>query len=458
MAAAKKFNVQLIFKKLVVLVIGLFILAFGIALSSKSSIGVSPSASLSYVLSQIFPFSMGTFTMAVNVVFIIVQILLLRKDYKIINLLQLAVVFVFGYFTDLTLAIVEPIQIEAYWLKLLLSIVSCIVMALGVFLEVKAHLIVMASEGAISAISEKVHLDFGIVKIIIDWGFIVISCVISLLVFHKLNGVREGTVIAAFLVGYCTRFFNKHIKFLDKFLELEPDIPESPILTGTSFPLVITIERELGCGGHKIGEEIAKRLGIPFYDYAIISETAKEMGLPADEVQKSEERMGVGLISALARNNNAETQIRTKEEEIFRSQVKVIRELAAKESCVIVGRLGGFILKGRPNTLNLFFSADRGFRAERIAKEHRISLEEAGKLVKTEDQSRALYCKHFTGMPWGLAAHYGMTLHTSDYGIDRSVDMVMSALEQAKDYMNNVEAEEGIDPNTYVKDVEELNA
>ena len=182
------------------------------------------------------------------------------------------------------------------------------------------------------------------------------------------------------------------------------------------------------------------------------------MGLPADEVQKNEERMGVGLISALARNNDAETQIRSKEEEIFRSQVKVIRELAAKESCVIVGRLGGYILKGRPKTLNLFFSADRGFRAERIAQEHQISLEEAGKLVRKEDQSRAQYCKHFTGMPWGLAAHYGMTLHTSDYGIDRSVEMVMSALEQAKDYMDTVESAEGIDPNTFVKDVEELNA
>lgn len=455
---SKKFNVQLFFKKLVVLVIGLFILAFGIALSSKSSIGVSPSASLSYVLSEIFPLSMGTFTMIVNVLFIIVQILLLRKDYKPVNLLQLAVVFVFGYFTDLTLAIVKPIEINAYWLKLLLAVVSCVVMALGVFLEVKAHLIVMASEGAISAISDKVHLDFGIIKIIIDWGFIIISCAISLIVFHKLNGVREGTVIAAFLVGYCTRFFNKHIKFLDRFLELEPDIPESPILTGMSYPLVITIERELGCGGHRIGQEVAKRLGIPFYDYAIISETAKEMGLPADEVQKSEERMGVGFLSRVIQNNNAETQIRSKEEEIFASQVKVIRSLAAKESCVIVGRLGGYILKGRPNTLNLFFSADRGFRTERIAKEYNLSVEEAGKLVRREDLCRAEYCRHFTGMPWGLAAHYGMTLHTSDYGLENSIEMVMSALEQAKRYMDSVNEEGLIDTSSFVKDVEELSA
>lgn len=456
MHMSKQFNVQLFFKKLVVLVVGLFILAFGIALSSKSSIGVSPSASLSFVLSEIFPLSMGTFTMIVNVLFIVVQILLLRKDYKLINLLQLAVVFIFGYFTDLTLAIVKPLEINAYWLKLVLAIVSCIIMALGVFLEVKAHLIVMASEGAISAIADKVHLDFGIVKIIIDWGFIIISCAISLIYFHRLNGVREGTVIAAFLVGWFTRFFNKHILFLNKWLELEPDIPESPILEGAVYPLVITIERELGCGGHAIGKELAKRLGIPFYDYAIISETAKEMGLPADEVKKNEERMGVGFFSRVAQNNNAETQIRSKEEEIFASQVKVIRGLAAKESCVIVGRLAGFILKGRPNTLNLFFSGDRGFRTERIAKEHNLSVEEAGKLVYQEDQSRAAYCKHFTGMPWGLAAHYGMTLHTSDYGIERSTDMVMSALEQAKEYMDSVEKEGKIPLGHFVKDVEEL--
>lgn len=431
-AAKEKFNIQLFIKKLVVLVVGLFVLALGIALSSKSGIGVSPSASLSYVLSRIFPFSMGTFTMAVNVVFIIVQVLLLRKNFKIINLLQLAVVFAFGYFTDLTLKIVEPLEINAYWLKLLLCIASCIVMALGVFLEVKAGLIVMPSEGAISAVADKIHLDFGIVKIILDCIFIVISCAISLIVFHGFNGVREGTIIAALLVGFCTRFYNKNLKFIDKFLEITPDIPESPMLGSAFCPLVITIERELGSGGHEIGEAVARRLGIPFYDYALIAETARATGLPADEVRKGEEKMGVGILSELYRNSYAESQIRSKEEEIFKAQVKVIRDLAAKESCVIVGRLGGYILKDRPNTLNLFFSADKEFRAERIAKEQGIAIEKARKLIRKEDSFRAAYCMHFTGAPWGLATHYGMSLNTSDYGIDNSIEMVMAALEQAK--------------------------
>lgn len=452
----KKVRISLLLKKLLVLVVGLFILAFGIALSSKSSIGVSPSASLAYVLSLIFPWSMGTFTMIVYALFIVLQILLLRKNYKPIDLLQLAVVFAFGYFTDLTLAIVAPLTIHAYWLKLLLSVVSCLIMAFGVFLEVKASLILMPAEGAINVIADKLHLDFGIVKIILDWAFIVISTAISLLVFHRLNGVREGTVIAAFLVGFFARFYNRHIHFLDKFLELAPEVPESPFFADASYPLVITIERELGSGGHEIGRRIAERLGIPFYDYAIISETARAMGLPADEVQKNEERMGVGLLSQMIRNNNAETQIRSKEEEIFQSQVKVIRELAAKESCVIVGRLGAYILKGRPKTLNLFFSADRSFRSRRVAEEQHLSLDEAYKLVKREDLARAAYCQHFTHMPWGLAAHYGLTLHTSDYGIDNSVEMVMTALEQAKDYLETIAEAGDIPLDNYTKDVEEL--
>ena len=76
--------------------------------------------------------------------------------------------------------------------------------------------------------------------------------------------------------------------------------------------------------------------------------------------------------------------------------------------------------------------------------------------MKKEDLSRAAYCKHFTNMPWGLAAHYGMTLHTSDYGIENSVEMIMAALEQAKDYMDKVEESGQIPVSNFVKDVEEL--
>ncbi|MBQ9031889.1 MAG: cytidylate kinase family protein [Parasporobacterium sp.] len=427
----EKFNLTLLIRKFIVLVAGLFILAFGIALSAKSGLGVSPSQSLSYILSLIAPLSMGTFTMIINLCLFAGQILILRKNFKLVHFLQLAVVFIFSYFTDLTLAVVAPLEISSYWARLLLSIVSCIIMAFGVFLEVKAGLIVMASEGFISALADKIRKDFGLTKIFVDWGFIVLSTILSLLCFRAFVGVREGTVIAAFLVGYCVRFYNKKIRFLDRFLESPTELMPENVYASLSCPLVITIERELGSGGHEIGEALAKRLGIKFYDYNLIAETAKAAGLPADDIEKSEERLGIGLLSNLSQGNYAMSQEESKEEAIFRAQVQVIREIAEKESCVIVGRLGSYILNGRPNTLNLFLSADLDFRAEQIAQKLKIPKEKARKMVKKEDSMRAKYCEHFTGMPWGLACHYGLAVHTSDYGLDNSVELILDAMEHA---------------------------
>ena len=427
----KKINLGLLLRKALILAVGLFILAFGIALSSRTGLGVSPSQSPPYLFSLIFPWSMGTFTMILNLLFFAGQILILRKDFKPIMCLQLVVVFLFSYFTDLTISLVSPLQVNSYWGRILLCLASCIIMALGVFLEVKAGLIVMATEGFISALSKVIKKDFGITKIFLDWSCIIFSTILSLLVFHRLNGIREGTVIAAFLVGFCVRFYNQKIRFLDRFLEIPTELMPEDVYASLSNPLVITIERELGSGGHQIGEALAKRLGIKFYDYKLITETARAAGLPAEDIEKSEERLGIGILANLSQGNYAMTQEDSKEDSIFKAQTQVIREIAARESCVIVGRLGSYILQGRPNTLNLFLSADLDFRATEMSKQLDMDYAKARKLVKREDHMRAKYCEHFTGMPWGLACHYGLAVHTSDYGIDNSVELIMDALEHA---------------------------
>ena len=426
-----KMSPSLFIRKFATLVVGLFVLAFGIALSAKSGLGVSPSQSVAYIMSLIFPLSMGTFTMILNLLFFVGQIIILKKDFKPIRCLQLLVVFIFSYFTDLTLSVVAPLELTSYWSRLILSIISCFVIALGVFLEVKAGLIVMASEGFISTLADVIRKDFGITKIMLDWGCIVFSTIVSLIAFHRFNGVREGTVIAAFLVGFLVRIYNRRITFLDRFLEAPSELMPENVYAALSYPLVITIERELGSGGHEIGEALAKQLGIKFYDYGLIAATAKAAGLPADDIEKSEERLGVGLLSELTQGNYAMSQEESKEEAIFRAQVQVIRKIASEEPCVIVGRLASFILKDRPNTLNLFLSADLDFRAQAIAQKLHISFDKAKKTVKREDQMRAKYCEHFTGMPWGLACHYGLAVHTSDYGLDNSTELIIDAINHA---------------------------
>ena len=333
---------QFILRRTLALLGGLFFIAVGVAMSAKSGLGVSPSASLPYLLSNIFPVSMGTFTVIINVLFVFVQILLLRKDYRPIQLLQLAVVVLFGFFTDFTNQLFASVQIAAYPMRLLFCVLSCAVMGFGVFLEVKANLIVMATEGAIGAFSKVFHCDFGKVKIGLDCAFVLISTCISLLYYHSLQGIREGTVLAAVLVGLFVQIYNKKLLAVDRILSSDASAAAS---SAEKTPLVITIERELGSGGHEIGERIAKELGIAFYDYALIAHAAEQTGISPETVQKMEERLSSPLFYGLFQNGYATTQAVPEQDAIFLAQSKVIEEYAAAGSCVIVGRLGSYVLR-----------------------------------------------------------------------------------------------------------------
>ena len=416
--------------RVLLLIVGLFFLALGVALSTKSGLGVSPSASVAFVLSEIFPLSMGAFTTLLNLLYILIQLVILRKDFHPTRLLQLAVVFLFGYFTDFTLHLVSGLAVNFYPFRLFLCVLSCAVMGFGVFLEVRANIIVMASEGALSVIASKTGKEFGTIKIINDCLLIILTILLSFIAFHRIDAVREGTVIAAFLVGLFTQLYNRHIHIFGSIFNIAK--PEDAHLTGSeSHPLVITIEREWGSGGHEIGERLAVELGISFYDYQLIEKVAEKTGLPAETVKNREERVK-GFLYTLYNQANAFTRSQSAEDAIFEAQGKIIRDLAEKESCVIVGRLGAYILKDRENCFHLFLSAKDDFRCESLAKRTGISHEEMLDMMHQEDRLRRSYCLHFTGKPWGLARHYDLCLDTSDYGIEKSLQIITYALKEKK--------------------------
>lgn len=418
--------------RLALLAAGLFLIAFGVALSTKSGLGVSPSASIPYVLCRVTPFSMGQWTTIINLLMVAVQIVLLRRDYNPVQLLQIAVVFLFGSFTDLTIAMVAGLTVDAYPLRLILCIVSCMVMALGLYLEVKANLITMSSEGAINAVVKIFHTDFGKTKMGLDCTLVAIGCILSLVFLHGIQGVREGTVIAALLVGMCVQRYNRWFAFLDRWLNGSPEISEEAVSTEDA-PLVITIEREYGTGGHEIGEALAHELNIPFYDYDLIARTAAAAGLTTEEVEHSEEKLPNGLIYTLYNQSYAASRNISMQDAIFHAQSRIIRELAAKGSCVIVGRLGAYVLKDRPNCFHIFVSANHEFRAKRVEERTHVTYKKALQLVRNEDIARANHCMYFTGAPWGLAKHYALTLDSSRYDISGSTKVILDALNHRAD-------------------------
>ena len=212
-----KYSLTEYIRRYVMLVIGLFILAFGVAVSTRANLGTSPISCVPFILSLKMPYTMGEITIAMHVVFIALQIVLLRKDYELIQLLQLAIAFVFGCFTDFTLWMASGIHADSYLMQWILCLISCVIAAIGVYIEVKADVVMLAGEGLMTAISRVFHIEFGKVKVGFDSTLVVIGTILSFCIFGKLLGVREGTVAAALSVGIIVRFIGRNISMLKRF-------------------------------------------------------------------------------------------------------------------------------------------------------------------------------------------------------------------------------------------------
>ncbi|HIS26879.1 MAG TPA: YitT family protein [Candidatus Pullilachnospira intestinigallinarum] len=205
-------HVQLL-KRYLLLCAGLAVMAFGVAFSIKASLGTSPISSFPYVISVITPLTVGNATILMHCFFILLQILILRKEYHPIQLLQLPVAVFFGYLTDFGVWAVQGISCNTYWQQWLACIVGILLVAAGVSCEVKANVVVLAGEGVVLAVCQKVPVKFGYMKVMFDVTLVAVSCIVSMTVTGTIHGVREGTVAAAIFVGLTSK---QMIRLVDK--------------------------------------------------------------------------------------------------------------------------------------------------------------------------------------------------------------------------------------------------
>lgn len=199
-----------ILKRYLLLLVGLSIMAFGVAFSIKASLGTSPISSVPYVVSLFTSLTVGTATITMHCVFILLQILILRKNYHPIQLMQLPVAFFFGYLTDFGVWAVRGIHCDTYWQQWLVCLAGILLVAVGVSFEVKAGVIVLAGEGVVLAICKVFpKVKFGYMKVGFDVTLVIIACILSFSFTGQLQGVREGTVAAALLVGMLAKQLGK---------------------------------------------------------------------------------------------------------------------------------------------------------------------------------------------------------------------------------------------------------
>ena len=181
---------------------------------------------------------------------------------------------------------------------------------------------------------------------------------------------------------------------------------------------IITISREFGSGGRFIGEEVAKKLGIAYYDKNIISQIAEKSGLAPEYIQESAElspKKGLFAYALVGRDITGKSV----EDMVYEAQRKVILELADKEPCVIIGRNADYILKERDDILNIFIHGDMPEKIQRITRLYKVEEQEAVKMMTDTDKRRMTNYNFYTEQKWGKASNYTLCLNSSQLGYDR---------------------------------------
>lgn len=195
-------NKRTLANRLVCYFVGLFIMTIGIALSVKSDLGVSPVSSIPYTLTVCWGIEMGKATILFHCVLIVIQVLILRKNFKLKSLLQLPVGIVFGYFTTFCNSLVEQMpSTDNYFIRICMILISVVLVAIGIFMYLPADIMPLAGEGVMQAVADTIKIEFSKVKIAFDITMVVISLAVCLIVLHTLGSVGVGTAISAILVG-----------------------------------------------------------------------------------------------------------------------------------------------------------------------------------------------------------------------------------------------------------------
>lgn len=437
-------------KRYIVFLIGLFINSLGVSLITKADLGTSPISSIPYVLSLNFPFTLGQFTIAFSLLLILIQLVILRRNFKAEHLLQIPISILFGYFIDLTMVMLFFVDPQTYLSSVIHLLIGCVILGFGVYTEVLADVAMLPGESFVRAVSSTWKTEFGSTKVAFDVSLTVIAAVLSLIFSHRLDGVREGTIIAALLVGFIARLFGRRLAFLGSLLfrtnekSSDGQTAAASVSEGTSVSdgssvsaddkapapyKVIVIGRQYGSGGHDIGKSLAGKLGFAFYDNEIIQMTAGSTGYTPKFVQEHEENMTNSFLYDLVNQMYiySDTQ-EAPRDAIFESEGEVIRRLADQGNCVILGRCADYFLRDRQDCLKVYLHAPEDFRVKRIMDTEDLSEEDARRKVHRMDRRRSDNYHYYTRRIWGHSGNYDLTIDTG-IGAEAVEEIIRRTLE-----------------------------
>ena len=435
----EKLNITLWGKRFLVYLCGLFIMAIGVTVSVRSGLGVSPVTCLANMLYQISKIPLGTCTTITYCFYIVVEVLILPRDFRPEMLLQIVASFIFGLLVSAAGTVFSFLPApQSYIQRVIYLLCSIPLIAFGVMLYLTPAILPTPGEGLSLAVSKRINKSVASCKIYVDCCLVAVSAIISLLYFRRLVGVREGTILSALTVGIVMKQFMRVcqaplLRFVERETKLEIAIGTQGQTSEANGKLYISISREFGADGLEIARMLAEKLHIPcLYDDELIPLEAAESGLSEDFIRKHEQTMLHSTLlydfttAGYAMYNGGELPPL---ERLFAAQARILNRMTAKyEACILVGRCSDYVLYRNPASFRVFVHANPEYRTNRIAERFQITKEQAEKEMYRTDTARARYYRQFTHREWGDRKYYHLSVDSGALGKAGSVELIEEAV------------------------------
>ena len=415
--------------------------ALGIGLSIKGALGVSPISSVPYSLALIIPaISLGTWNALWNFLQIALQPLIRPRDIHWREIfIQCIMTCFFGYFIDLFMELLVDFNPDTYPVRVASLLVGCVAMAVGAYFGVIARVTMLPMDALWQVVADVTGKSYATLRVIGDLSFTIISAVLCMVFLGELIGVREGTLLAALTIGNMIRFMLDKFKPFTYFILPEDVLSDKntvvmPVREQEEEHFIITLSHEYGSGGRTIARRIAHELGMAYYDSEIIELAAKKGGYSEHFVQENEERIDRTALDKLVDwygdSYSKYQQEESTQKQLFRVESQVIQDIAAKDSCVIVGRLANYVLRDHGNSLHIFITADDIERVNRVMRKENLSEQEAATKILAFAEERKNHCHDFSELEWGNSLSYDITMKSSRYGVDRTAAILIEMIKQ----------------------------
>lgn len=429
-------NSHELLKRYIFFFLGICLNAFGIALFTRSKLGTGPTSCIPYVVSLKSGLSFGTCTFMFNILLLLGQIILLRKNFPRHQLLQLPVTLLFSILIDGAMKFTTFVNTDIYWIALLYNILGCVFRAVGVSCQVVADVVMLSTEAFVKALSDVSKKEFSWIKLFFDVFMAAVAIALSFLLLGRLESVREGTLIIVLLVGPVSHYFTKRLSFTNYVFENESELVFEPKLKiSNSKRIVITVTSEAGSGGRIIAKILGIKLKIPVYDKELVDLIAQEGGFTKRFVQAHNEILYRSTAEAFIQNNFSVENFHSKSyTRLYEAQERVISKLAERQNCIIVGHCSNFILKNNKNVMNILITADMKNRITYISEKYGLNRHDSQKKIRRQDHNTWEFYLHFTNQDWKDSGNYHLCLNSSLFGYEETADIIEDIVK--KNYTN----------------------